>query len=421
MSKKQLRLYILFLVLCFASLLVFQLNQTEEDDRVSVPDFDETMEDIASRLPYTLEVYERDTTPEIKAYRILFDFMKGMEAEGIAGRASYVRFTRLSGDEEEFEVAVVLHVSGPIDVEGEYDELVWILTIEKVENLTYSITNIEETDDRYIGLPPVESLEEYEMEAGLEAYWNYYTYQLTDTALQVTYNNGETWTTVPVERDDLLEIDFRGQLVKGSYVISEERTAFLLNRDRYLIVFLSEDMGKTWEEVVVPIYGEVGRLAILGFTSEQEGYLFVTGERTMSFEAHFIFKTDDGGKTWEPVNPVSYTNRMMTDGGFIMDQLGFVSFGEHRTEGEAIIPYFYRTENGGESWEPVDAPVPEEYAGYFIVAEIPTFQGDEGTLLVNQGPEGDYLGGKVLAKFTSEDQGKTWTFYGLVDPDGVLE
>jgi hypothetical protein len=29
---------------------------------------------------------------------------------------------------------------------------------------------------------------------------------------------------------------------------------------------------------------------------------------------------------------------------------------------------------------------------------------------VNQGQSGDYLGGKVMAEFTSKDQGKTWIF-----------
>ncbi|HJV18126.1 MAG TPA: hypothetical protein VJ546_12270 [Bacillales bacterium] len=111
---------------------------------------------------------------------------------------------------------------------------------------------------------------------------------------------------------------------------------------------------------------------------------------------------------------------LVTDGGFINDQLGFISFGELRYEERPPIPNLYRTIDGGSNWERVEVPIPEEYQGYFTIAEVPTFHGTEGTLLVNQGPQGDYLVGKVLAKFASKDQGKTWSFAGLVDPDGVL-
>ncbi|PLR80110.1 hypothetical protein CVD25_19170 [Bacillus canaveralius] len=56
-----------------------------------------------------------------------------------------------------------------------------------------------------------------------------------------------------------------------------------------------------------------------------------------------------------------------------------------------------------------------------MVAQVPTFDGSQGTLLVNQGPNGDYLGGKVLAKFTTIDDGATWFFANLVDPDHVID
>ncbi|QTM98551.1 hypothetical protein ERJ70_04105 [Sediminibacillus dalangtanensis] len=86
-------------------------------------------------------------------------------------------------------------------------------------------------------------------------------------------------------------------------------------------------------------------------------------------------------------------------------------------KGNLPVPNLYRTSDGGESWEQVKIALPEKYQGYFTQAEIPVFDGEKGTLLVKQGPEGDYLGGNVLAKFSSGDQG---SFVGLVDPNGVL-
>jgi hypothetical protein len=208
------------------------------------------------------------------------------------------------------------------------------------------------------------------------------------------------------------------QLVDESYVITPEITAFVFNKG--LSVLVSKNKGKSWNEVLVSDQLPQLRLRILGFTSNQDGYLIVTGDKTMSSEANFIFKTNDGGQSWKNGGSVDGIYHLVTDGGFINDQLGFISFGELRYEEKPPIPNLYRTIDGGLNWEHVEIPIPEEYQGYFTVAEIPTFNRTEGTLLVNQGQSGDYLGGKVMAKFTSIDQGKTWTFAGLVDPDGVL-
>jgi photosystem II stability/assembly factor-like uncharacterized protein len=208
------------------------------------------------------------------------------------------------------------------------------------------------------------------------------------------------------------------QLLDGSYVITPKITAFALNQGTWVLV--SRDKGKSWSRTLVSDKLPSIRMLKLGFTSDLNGYLIVTGDKTMSWEANFIFKTNDGGQSWNNVGSVDGVFNLVTDGGFINDQLGFISFGELRYEGKPPVPNLYRTTDGGANWERVEVPIPEEYQGYFTIAEIPTFHGTEGILLVNQGPQGDYLGGKVLAKFTSKDQGKTWSFTGLVDPDGVL-
>ncbi|MFZ7946090.1 WD40/YVTN/BNR-like repeat-containing protein [Neobacillus sp. 19] len=201
-------------------------------------------------------------------------------------------------------------------------------------------------------------------------------------------------------------------------MITPEITAFVLNQGTRVLV--STDKGKSWKESLVSDHLPFLRMLKLGFTSDKDGYLIITGDKTMSWEAHFVFKTNDGGQSWYNAGSVDDTQALVTDGRFITDQLGFISFGEYRLEGQPPVPNLFRTTDGGTNWERVEVPIPEEYRGYFTVAEIPTFHGTEGTLLVNQGQQGDYLGGKVLAKFTSQDQGKTWSFSGLVDPDGVL-
>lgn len=389
--------------------------------------------DINSKLPYTIQVEEYDQKPETVAYRIWFDFIKRIESEGNIVNPGFTRFTKLSGDENSFVVAVVFDVWIPEGTQkidygwGRMKDnrvvpnIVWKMAIEKKEGLTYTLTNIEKTSDTKIGLPPVESLDEYRENAGIEEPSESIKYEIKDEKLKITYNKGKKWRNVPVAIQDLFSGGYNGseqQLIDGSYVITPKITAFVLNGGSRVLV--SMDKGESWNKAVVSEQLPSVRMLKLGFTSDKDGYLIVTGDKTMSWEAHFVFKTNDGGKKWYNVGSVDDIYSLVTDGGFINDQLGFMSFGEYRLENQSPSPYLFRTTDGGANWERIEVPIPDEYQGYFTIAETPTFRGAEGTMLVNQGSLGDYLGGKVLAKFTSQDQGKTWTFAGLVDPDGVL-
>jgi photosystem II stability/assembly factor-like uncharacterized protein len=203
-------------------------------------------------------------------------------------------------------------------------------------------------------------------------------------------------------------------------VINPDRTAFVLAESDGLYLLLSTDQGKSWDEVLISHQFTRVRMRVLGFTSEQDGYLIVSNDRTMSFEGNFVLKTNDNGQSWNMVGGVEETDRLVTDGGFVNRELGFMSFGSVNYQDEAPRPALYRTVDGGKNWKKVEVRIPDEYEEIFSVAEIPVFNGDHGTLIVNQGPEGDYLGGEVLAKLTSKDDGETWTFASLVDPNNVL-
>ncbi|MCM3764509.1 sialidase family protein [Neobacillus niacini] len=431
MKKPSSRLLI-FISIFIVIFVIFQLvnggPETPDTEPVKVKKVD-----INSKLPYTVQVEESDQKPETIAYRVWFDFVKNLEREGAIVNPGFTRFTKLSGDENSFEAAVVFQVGIPEGTQeidygwGKMEEnrivpnIVWKLTINKEEELTYTLTKIERTTDTEIGLPPVESLEEYRKQAGMEEPSKNIRYEMKDETLRVTYDNGKNWRDVPVHVGELLGSETtvtKQQLTDGSYVLKPEITAFVLNGGSRVLV--STDKGKSWHDAVVSDQLPFLRFVKLGFTSAQDGYLIVTGDKTMSSEAHFIFKTNDGGKSWANAAPVKDVYSLVTDGGFINAQLGFMSFGELRYEVQPPVPNLYRTADGGANWERVEVPIPEEYQGYFTIAEVPTFNGNEGTLLVKQGPDGDYLGGKVLAKFTSADQGKTWSFAGLVDPNGVL-
>lgn len=251
-------------------------------------------------------------------------------------------------------------------------------------------------------------------------------YQIEEGELKVTYDNGHDWNYVPVSIDELFAGDYSGPkkaLIDGSYVITPDRTAFVIGEEIVIdgdysstnfMVLQSTDKGKTWKRTYVTNSPGV-RVRFLGFTSEQNGYLIISYDRTMGFEVSAIYKANDGGQNWMKVGTVNNTNRHITSGGFINEYIGFMSFGSISVNFTPERPSLYRTTDGGGNWEEIEIPIPIEYKGIFTIAEVPTFDGLQGTLLVNQGSNGDYQGGKVLARFTTIDEGASWSFVNLID------
>jgi hypothetical protein len=433
LSKRNLVIIEVILVIIVFS--IFYFWNSDKEKKVEDVDPVEILSehDFNEKLPMTKMVDEDDIKLETIAYRLWFDLMANFKDSGQLSYASFTRFQFLEGDNDAFEVAVIFQVQlgegvqktnwGQVEEDGMVRDLVWKLGIRRDGDRTYTLEKIEKLTDSSIGLPSVQDSEEYKNEVELLEDKDQYLYEIVDDTLKVTYNNKEGWVEVPVTIDELFEGDYNGptrDLIEGSYVITPERTAFVLGGHGPVHVLLSTNQGETWEKVLVTNEMPGVRLRILGFTSEQDGYLILTGGRTMSSEGHLVFKTNDGGQSWYKTESVTETMSLVTDAGFISNEIGFISFGSFNREGQPPRPWLYRTGDGGNTWEEVAVPIPDEYKGYFTEAEVPVFNGEEGTLLVNQGPNGDYLGGNVLAKFTSDDSGKTWTFAGLVDVDGVL-
>lgn len=396
-------------------------------------------EDLNKNLPKTVTVDTDDHDLEGIAYKFWFDYMGRYTGNDTSSweELADVRFNEfqlLAGDADEFAVAVTFWVQlekgkwsthnnwGKVHDDGTIRDIQWTLRIKRTGKNEYTLMRMEETTDTVSGLAPVE--DEYQKKAGIEVPDKNIRYQINNQKLEITYDDGWHWQDVPVDVEELFKGDYSGSkkyLIDDSYIISPERTAFVIGDGSNLRILQSTDKGESWDELDVPCPFNRGvRLRLLGFTSEKNGYLILTGDRTMGFEANAILKTNDGGKTWVNKGAVDGTNRKITSGGFINDKLGFVSFGSEQRPNQPPHPLLFRTTDGGENWEQVEVPIPAKYKGIFTVAEIPTFDGSQGTLLVNQGPNGDYQGGKVLARYTTLDEGLTWVFSNLVDPDNIM-
>jgi photosystem II stability/assembly factor-like uncharacterized protein len=244
-------------------------------------------------------------------------------------------------------------------------------------------------------------------------------YSLQQEQLQTTYNNGEKWIQVPVEKENLFQGEYSGsedELIEDSYILTEDLAAFLYARDysvdKSVRLLFSKDKGETWEDAQVTASSPPIRFRKVGFLNESSGYVILSADRTMSQELTTVYLTKDGGESWKET-PRPDTTRLIYDGGFVDEDTGFLSFGILNPE----EPDLHVTQDGGNSWNKAAMEIPDQYKRIFVMAEVPFKEGDHLTACVKQGPNGDYKGGKVKGKFISEDQGRTWSFQEEVQPD----
>lgn len=245
-------------------------------------------------------------------------------------------------------------------------------------------------------------------------------YSLQNDQLQITFDQGENWTNVPVEPDQLFSGEYNGnreELINHSYILNEKRAAFLYSDGlaevgKRVIFIYSLDQGQNWEKAIVTEPYPSMRFRKVNFLNDKFGYMIVSGDRTMSQEMSNVFLTYDGGRTWKGTNPSGVTN-LLSDGGFIDEKVGFLSLSYINPQ----EPILYFTKDAGNTWKSATIKVPEKYLEIFVRAEMPFKEDDHLAVLLNQGPNGDYLGGRVKGKFISNDSGENWEFATEVDPD----
>lgn len=244
-------------------------------------------------------------------------------------------------------------------------------------------------------------------------------YSLQNGELHITFDQGEHWTHVPLEIESLFAGEYSGNqqdLIKNSYMLTEDLVGFIYSEDVipygiHIKWLYSLDQGESWQQSVITENYPSIRFRKIGFLNGDFGYAIMTGDRTMSQELSNVFLTNDGGKSWRETNNSNMTS-LLADGGFVDEQTGFLSYGTLNPE----QPTLFVTHNAGDTWTEAIIDIPEKYSQIFVIAETPVKEEDHLAILINQGPNGDYQGGKIKGKFISKDNGMTWEFSKEVEP-----
>ena len=252
-----------------------------------------------------------------------------------------------------------------------------------------------------------------------------YNYRLRNNKLYVSFNADNEWipidwVEVPIDVSTIKLYNSGNTLDNDFYYISPSKTYFVTcTSDGGLghnIIF-SDDQGKTWNDIIIPNNDE--KVLSINVINKNNIIAFLGYDFSLTQCEIRIIKTIDM-KTWIDYAkvPKDYMSQNTT-GIFFNDSLGFVK--EANISGDSSI--IYMTTDLGQNYTQINFPEQKLEDNKFSLSwnqvydmpNLPTFENNELTILVSQGTDGDYKGGKTQAKYISNNLGKTWKYVGQIE------
>ncbi len=170
-------------------------------------------------------------------------------------------------------------------------------------------------------------------------------------------------------------------------------------------LYHTNDGGLTWSSGSSPFGG-----GSFQFSDAANGWALVGLGAGMSHESVAVFRTTNGGSSWNQV----FTNDPNVPGStdtlpFVGDKNGIVALDQKRAVVTGSQPssdfiYFYISQDGGATWSQPAFTMPAGYAGAMTNAFLPRFFGNNGIL-----PVGLYADTPGTVFYLSADGGLTWT------------
>lgn len=201
-----------------------------------------------------------------------------------------------------------------------------------------------------------------------------------------------------------------------------------------IVVFRTEDQGKTWSSTPITPRLDWERDDIGGarisFADVSNGYLLITGTPGAGQMGKTLYRTTDGGKTFSFVGDITGKSNVKgtstgiegyPDGmAFSTSKLGFITC----PAGAWAYLLTFRTTDGGVTWLPASLPVPAAYKSlsysndYLVDPCAPVFFGaqkNNGVIMLDYFSQDKH----VLQSYHTTDSGASWTLGPVSNNAGI--
>lgn len=194
-------------------------------------------------------------------------------------------------------------------------------------------------------------------------------------------------------------------------------------------IWFTHDSGANWEYTALTepsLYQESYRPSDLIFIDSQHGWMIAHVGVGMNHDYYALLATSDGGLTWNTlISPQGETSGTQsctkTSLDFVTQQVGWMGIDCH---GVAPIPYFFKTEDDGSTWERVDLPAPPTAPdifnqGYCGVQSPTLFTPTRGDFVLDCVQYSGNVSSTQSFLYETTDSGTNWNVFAY--PGGPLQ
>lgn len=249
---------------------------------------------------------------------------------------------------------------------------------------------------------------------------NSWKYIIKNEKLYVS-NSNNGFHEVPVDINKIIGYDKDTQNINENlYQLSKTKIMFLYREDENVKVITSDNEGINWENKdLIKNKAQAESVVYIHFTSEDDATAIICKDVAMQKAMVKVIQTTDSGSVWKEkkTGPDGYIEvDLKSSYVFFNSNLGFISSSKNGGDSSTL----YMTKDGGDSFSEVKFPEQQlsplnnniylNWSQIYDFPSIPQLKDGELVVVVSQGADGDYNGGKISAKYISKDMGQSWEF-----------